>query len=201
MTRTEGKEASSWQPPAGLTLVYYTLNTWWSTWIAIHLQPINTGILPGCLSPDATSSSMTLRRRHWQLSCVNLGFQTPLSEQFWRHQPWHSQSCLLEPTDGGASKNWREHLARTPRFEKHKWSISHDIDDVPFFPGPVFFRPPASTPKSWLPNRWAVNHICELEHGHRNNGFSHEKWWFSIVMVHFIYYKLPSKSQSTPNLH
>ena len=27
--------------------------------------------------------------------------------------------------------------------------------------------------------------VCELEHGHRNSGFSHEKWWFAIVFCMF----------------
>ena len=25
--------------------------------------------------------------------------------------------------------------------------------------------------------------VCELENGHRNSGFTHQKWWFSIVML------------------
>ena len=165
-------------------------------WIATHLQPINTGVpgVPGCLSPDATSSSMTLRRRHWHrwaetlvsFLLANLGFLTQLSEQFWLHQPWHSQVVFaFQPLR--ASKNWRAHLARTPRFETKnhqfpmmtmvtygdiwwpngdtmvtQWWLCFIFLSPGFWaPGKAnwLFRPPASTPKSWLLNRWAVGQI------------------------------------------
>ena len=30
-----------------------------------------------------------------------------------------------------------------------------------------------------------VNKHSELENGHRNSGFSHRKWWFSIAMLNY----------------